>query len=120
VGIPNRGTLRIGDALTQGEDLKFLRISSFASEILRRIRLEDAIRAKKLREALQEMAEEGVVQLFVPVDGSSPVVGVIGALQHDVLADRLANEYGLPIAFDPAPCDTVRWISAPSETELDA
>ena len=120
VGIPNRGTLRIGDALTEGEDLKFLGIPSFAPEILRRIRLEDAIRAKKLREALQEMAEEGVVQLFVPVDGSSPVVGVIGALQLDVLADRLANEYGLPIAFDPAPCDTIRWISAPSETELDA
>jgi peptide chain release factor 3 len=120
VGIPNRGTLRIGDALTEGEDLKFLGIPSFAPEILRRIRLEDAIRAKKLREALQEMAEEGVVQLFSPVDGSSPVVGVIGALQLDVLADRLANEYGLPIAFDPAPCDTIRWISAPSETDLDA
>jgi peptide chain release factor 3 len=119
VGIPNRGTLRIGDALTEGEDLKFLGIPSFAPEILRRIRLEDAIRAKKLREALQEMAEEGVVQLFSPVDGSPPVVGVIGALQLDVLADRLANEYGLPIAFDPAPCDTIRWISAETRADLD-
>ena len=120
VGIPNRGTLRIGDALTEGEDLKFLGIPSFAPEILRRIRLEDAIRAKKLREALQEMAEEGVVQLFLPVDGSQPVVGVIGALQLDVLADRLGNEYGLPIGFDPAPCDTVRWISAANASDLDA
>jgi peptide chain release factor 3 len=120
VGIPNRGTLRIGDALTEGEDLKFLGIPSFAPEILRRIRLEDAIRAKKLREALQEMAEEGVVQLFLPVDGSQPVVGVIGALQLDVLADRLGNEYGLPIGFDPAPCDTVRWISAANTADLDA
>jgi peptide chain release factor 3 len=119
VGIPNRGTLRIGDALTEGEDLKFLGIPSFAPEILRRIRLEDAIRAKKLREALQEMAEEGVVQLFLPVDGSQPVVGVIGALQLDVLSDRLANEYGLPVGFDPAPCDTVRWISAESRADLD-
>jgi len=119
VGIPNRGTLRIGDALTEGEDLKFLGIPSFAPEILRRIRLEDAIRAKKLREALQEMAEEGVVQLFLPVDGSQPVVGVIGALQLDVLSDRLANEYGLPVGFDPAPCDTVRWISAEDRADLD-
>ncbi len=119
VGIPNRGTLRIGDALTEGEDLKFLGIPSFAPEILRRIRLEDAIRAKKLREALQEMAEEGVVQLFSPIDGSPPVVGVIGALQLDVLADRLANEYGLPVGFDPAPCDTVRWISAENRADLD-
>ena len=64
VGIPNRGTLRIGDALTEGEDITFLGIPSFAPEILRRIRLEDAIKAKKLKDALKEMAEEGVVQLF--------------------------------------------------------
>ena len=119
VGIPNRGTLRIGDALTEGEDLKFLGIPSFAPEILRRIRLEDAIRAKKLREALQEMAEEGAVQLFLPIDGSQPIVGCIGALQLDVLSDRLHNEYGLPVGFDPAPCDTVRWISAETRADLD-
>jgi peptide chain release factor 3 len=119
VCIPNRGTLRSGDALTEGEDLKFLGMPSFAPEILRRIRLEDAIRAKKLREALQEMAEEGAVQLFSPIDGSQPVVGVIGALQLDVLSDRLANEYGLPVGFDPAPCDTIRWVSAENRADLD-
>jgi peptide chain release factor 3 len=112
VGIPNRGSLRIGDAITEGEDITFLGIPSFAPEIMRRIRLEDAIRAKKLREALREMAEEGVVQVFSPLDGTPPVVGVIGALQLDVLADRLLNEYGLQTGFDPAPCDTVRWIQS--------
>jgi peptide chain release factor 3 len=112
VGIPNRGALRIGDAVTEGEDITFLGIPSFAPEILRRIRLEDAIRAKKLREALREMAEEGVVQLFNPLDGTQPIVGVIGSLQLDVLADRLKHEYGLQTGFDPAPCDTVRWIEA--------
>jgi peptide chain release factor 3 len=112
VGIPNRGTLRIGDALTEGEDVRFLGIPSFAPEILRRIRLEDAIRARKLKEALEQMAEEGVVQLFSPVDGTPPIVGVIGALQLDVLADRLKEEYGLPVGFDTAPCDTARWISS--------
>ncbi len=85
VGIPNRGTLRIGDALTEGEDITFLGIPSFAPEILRRIRLEDAIKAKKLKDAMREMAEEGVVQVFSPIDGTQPVVGVIGALQLDVL-----------------------------------
>ena len=118
VGIPNRGALRIGDALTEGEDVTFLGIPSFAPEILRRIRLEDAIRAKKLREALREMAEEGVVQLFVPLDGTQPIVGVIGALQLDVLADRLAHEYGLQTGFDPAPCSTVRWIGAETPAAL--
>jgi len=118
VGIPNRGTLRIGDAVTEGEDIAFLGIPSFAPEILRRIRLEDAIRAKKLREALREMAEEGVVQVFSPLDGMPPIVGVIGALQLDVLADRLANEYGLQTGFDRAPCDTVRWIASDDPAAL--
>lgn len=118
VGIPNRGSLRIGDALTEGEDVRFLGIPSFAPEILRRIRLEDAIKAKKLKDALREMAEEGVVQLFSPVDGTPPIVGVIGALQLDVLGDRLKQEYGLPVAFDPAACDTARWISCDDNAKL--
>ena len=119
VGIPNRGTLRIGDALTEGEDLKFLGIPSFAPEILRRIRLEDAIRAKKLREALQEMAEEGVVQLFSPEDGSPAIVGVVGALQLDVLKERLQAEYGLPVSFEMSRFSVCRWISADNAVDLD-
>lgn len=118
VGIPNRGALRIGDALTEGEDITFLGIPSFAPEILRRIRLDDAIKAKKLKDALREMAEEGVVQLFNPVDGAQPIVGVIGALQLDVLADRLTHEYGLQTGFEGAPCDTVRWISSDDPAAL--
>ena len=118
VGIPNRGTLRIGDALTEGEDVQFLGIPSFAPEILRRIRLEDAIRAKKLKDALKEMAEEGVVQLFSPLDGTPPIVGVIGALQLDVLGDRLTHEYGLPIGFEQAPCEVLRWITAEDPAKL--
>jgi peptide chain release factor 3 len=118
VGIPNRGSLRIGDALTEGEDITFLGIPSFAPEILRRIRLEDAIKAKKLKDAMREMAEEGVVQVFSPIDGTQPVVGVIGALQLDVLADRLVHEYGLKTDFDPAPCDAVRWIRSKDPAAL--
>ena len=119
VGIPNHGALRIGDTLTEGEDLKFLGIPSFAPEILRRVRLDDAIKATKLKKALQELAEEGVVQLFTPVDGSPPMVGVIGALQLDVLADRLLNEYGLQTAFEMSSYEMVRWISAPTRQALD-
>jgi len=97
----------------------FLGIPNFAPEILRRVRATDAIKSKKLRDALDEMAEEGIVQLFSPIDGSQPVVGVIGALQLDVLADRLTHEYGLDTAFDAAPCDTVRWISGKTREALD-
>ena len=119
VGIPNRGVLRIGDALTEGEDISFLGIPSFAPEILRRVRLEDAIRARKLKEALQEMAEEGVVQIFRPLEGTQPIVGVIGALQLDVLGERLKSEYSLPIAFETAPCEVARWVSCDDKKTLD-
>jgi peptide chain release factor 3 len=119
VGIPNHGTLRIGDTMTEGEDLTFLGIPSFAPEILRRVRITDAMKAKKLRTALEQMAEEGVVQLFSPVDGSPPIVGVIGALQLDVLADRLANEYGVPVAFETCSYELARWVSAGDRKHLD-
>ena len=112
VGIPNHGTLRIGDTLTEGEEIDFIGVPNFAPEILRRVQLDDAMKAKKLREALQQMAEEGVVQLFRPQDGSPPLVGVVGTLQLDVLQARLAAEYGVEISFDPTPFALARWVSS--------
>ena len=112
VGIPNHGTLRIGDTLTEGEDLVFRGVPSFAPEILRRVKLGDAMKAKKLKEALQQMAEEGVVQTFVPYDGSGAMVGVVGALQLDVLVERLGGEYGLPVSFESSRFELARWVTA--------
>ena len=100
VGIPNHGTLRIGDTLTEGEDIAFLGVPNFAPEILRRVKLGDPMKAKKLKEALQQMAEEGVVQVFRPLDGAPALVGVVGPLQLDVLKVRLDDEYGLEIGFE--------------------
>jgi peptide chain release factor 3 len=119
VGIPNHGLLRIGDSLSEGEEIVFRGVPSFAPEILRRVKLADAMKAKKLREALQQMAEEGVVQVFVPHDGSSAMVGVVGALQLDVLAERLESEYGLPISFEQSRFEVCRWVSADDHAELD-
>ncbi len=119
VGIPNHGVLRIGDTLTEGEELVFTGVPSFAPEILRRVRLGDPMKAKKLRSALEELAEEGVVQLFTPVDGSGAIVGVVGALQLDVLADRLKHEYGVPVDFETTRFDVLRWISAEDAKKLD-
>src|ERR1700720_268374 len=119
VGIPNHGTMRIGDTLTEGEDLTFLGVPSFAPEILRRVRLLDAMKAKKLRQALQQMAEEGVVQVFRPVDGAPALVGVVGALQLDVLKDRLAGEYGLEVGFEPCEFQLARWIAGADRKTLD-
>ena len=119
VGIPNHGTLRIGDTLTEGEDLAFNGVPSFAPEILRRIKLADPMKAKKLREALQQMAEEGVVQLFLPQDGSGAIVGVVGALQLDVLKERLRQEYGIPVDYEPTRFALARWVMADARTELE-
>jgi peptide chain release factor 3 len=119
VGIPNHGTLRIGDTLSEVEDLNFTGVPYFAPEILRRVRLDDAMKAKKLRQALQELAEEGVVQLFRPHDGSPPMVGVIGTLQLDVLQSRLAAEYGVRIGFEATPFQLARWVSG-EKAALDA
>lgn len=111
VGIPNHGTLRIGDTLSEDEEINFVGVPYFAPEILRRVRLDDAMKAKKLRQALQELAEEGVVQLFRPQDGAQPIVGVVGTLQLDVLIARLAGEYGVKIGFEQTPYSLARWVS---------
>ena len=112
VGIPNHGAISIGDTLTEGEDLNFLGVPNFAPEILRRVRLPDAMKAKKLKEALQQLAEEGVVQVFRPQDGSPALVGVVGPLQLDVLQVRLKDEYGLEVLWDTAEFALARWIAA--------
>ncbi len=119
VGIPNHGVLRIGDTLTEGEDIVFTGVPSFAPEILRRVKLSDPMKAKKLRSALEELAEEGVVQLFTPMDGSGAIVGVVGALQLDVLKDRLNQEYGVPVDFETTRFDVLRWISSGDKKTLD-
>ena len=119
VGIPNHGVLRIGDTLTEGENLNFVGVPNFAPEILRRVRLPDAMKAKQLKQALQELAEEGVVQVFRPLDGSPALVGVVGALQLDVLRVRLADEYGLEVNWDTAEFQLARWIAADDRKTFD-
>lgn len=120
VGIPNHGTLRIGDTLTEGEDFNFVGVPSFAPEIVRRVRLTDAMKAKKLKEALQQMSEEGVVQVFRPRDGAPALVGVVGALQLDVLKARLEAEYSLPVEFEVSEFQLARWVSSEDRKKLDA
>jgi len=111
LGIPNHGALRIGDTLSETEDLRFTGLPSFAPEVLRRVRLDDPMKAKQLRKALEDLAEEGVSQLFKPLNGSSWVVGVVGMLQFDVLTTRIETEYNLKAGFEDAGLDTARWVS---------
>jgi peptide chain release factor 3 len=118
IGVPNHGNLHIGDALTEGETLHFTGIPSFAPEHLQRVRPTDPMRAKHLGRALTQLAEEGVARVFRPRVGTDWIVGVVGALQFEVLADRIRTEYDVPVAFEPVALHTARWVSAPDEATL--
>ncbi len=119
IGIPNHGTLRVGDTLTEGETIRFTGLPNFAPEILRRVKLADPTKTKQLRNALNDMAEEGIMQVFHPSIGSQWIVGVVGQLQLDVLISRLQAEYKVDASFEPSPWDTARWISADDDKALE-
>ena len=111
IGIPNHGVLRVGDSLSETGALRFAGLPNFAPEILQRVRVKDPLKAKHLKKALEGLAEEGVTQLFRPVIGADFIVGAVGQLQFEVMADRLANEYQLEVIFEPAPYAEARWLS---------
>ena len=113
IGIPNHGQLRIGDALTEGEALRFTGIPSFAPELLNTVRALDPMKAKHLEKALMQFAEEGAAKVFKPMIGSGFIVGVVGALQFDVLASRIEIEYGLPVRFESSQFTSARWVTGP-------
>jgi peptide chain release factor 3 len=113
IGIPNHGVLRVGDTLSESGEVVFTGIPNFAPEILRRVRLADPMRQKHLTRALESLAEEGVTQVFKPLIGAQWIVGVVGALQLDVLKSRLRAEYELDADLEASPYDTARWLGGP-------
>ncbi len=110
IGIPNHGTLRVGDTLSERNDVRFTGLPNFAPEILRRVALKDPTKTKQLRKALDDLSEEGVIQVFYPEIGAQWIVGVVGQLQLDVLISRLEAEYKVAAVLEPSPFDTARWI----------
>ncbi|MFC3079896.1 peptide chain release factor 3 [Phenylobacterium terrae] len=110
IGIPNHGVLRVGDSLSETGTVRFAGLPNFAPEILQRVRVKDPLKAKHLKKALEGLAEEGVTQLFRPQMGADFIVGAVGQLQFEVMADRLANEYALEVIFEPSPYAEARWL----------
>ena len=110
IGLPNHGNLRIGDTLTEGENLTFKGIPSFAPELLQKVRPKDPLKAKHLAKALLQIAEEGGASVFKPQMGTDWIVGVVGALQFQILADRIRTEYDVPVVFEPTTFYTARWV----------
>ena len=111
IGIPNHGQLRIGDTLTEGELLRVTNIPSFAPELLQGVRAMDPMKSKHLEKALMQFAEEGAAKVFKPSIGSGFIVGVVGALQFEVLASRIELEYGLPVRFEGSQFKSARWVN---------
>jgi len=119
IGIPNHGTVKLGDTFTEGEDLKFTGIPSFAPEFFRRARLKNPLKMKQLQKGLLQLAEEGASQLFRPLLSNDMILGAVGTLQFDVVAHRLEFEYGVDIAFENYDCSTARWLRG-SDADLKA
>ncbi|HZV62170.1 MAG TPA: peptide chain release factor 3 [Methylophilaceae bacterium] len=119
IGIPNHGTIKLGDTFTENEALKFIGIPSFAPEFFRRARIKNPMKMKQLQLGLKQLAEEGATQLFRPLLSNDLILGAVGTLQFDVVAHRLEHEYGVDVAFENYDCSTARWLRG-SDTDLKA
>jgi peptide chain release factor 3 len=116
LGIHNHGQLQIGDTLTEGEALAFRGIPYFAPDLFRAARPRDPFKAKQLQKGLQELGEEGAIQVFEAMVGNALLLGAVGPLQFEIVAQRLATEYKVDAIYDPANISTARWLTFPDET----
>jgi peptide chain release factor 3 len=117
IGIHDRGNLRVSDSLSEGGDVEFLGIPRFAPSLFARVIVSDPMRRKHLDTGLQQLGEEGAIQVFYQesMAGPVPIVGAVGQLQFDVLLHRLQNEYGVPCRLEAMPFRLARWVRGPEE-----
>ncbi|GGP18700.1 peptide chain release factor 3 [Silvimonas iriomotensis] len=118
IGLPNHGNIQIGDSFSEGEALAFTGIPYFAPEMFRVVRIRNPLKIKQLQKGLQQLGEEGAVQVFKPLNGADLILGAVGVLQFEVVASRLANEYGVDAIFEPITIYTARWASCPDAKRL--
>ncbi len=118
IGIHNHGTIKIGDTFTTKEPLKFLGIPNFAPEHFRRVLLKDPMKAKSLTKGLTQLAEEGTIQVFRPLNGTMHIIGAVGVLQFDVTMARLKAEYNVNAGYEPIDLSVARWIACDDESTL--
>ncbi|MFT5501065.1 MAG: peptide chain release factor 3 [Woeseiaceae bacterium] len=118
IGLHNHGTINIGDSFTQGEELRFAGIPSFAPEIFKRAILKDPLKLKALQKGLSQLCEEGATQLFKPRRNNDLILGAVGPLQFEVVAHRLKDEYKVECQFEPIKVATARWVETDDEKIL--
>ncbi|KUM05239.1 peptide chain release factor 3 [Chromobacterium subtsugae] len=119
IGIPNHGNIQIGDSFSEGEELAFTGIPFFAPEMFRSVRIKNPLKLKQLQKGLQQLGEEGAVQVFKPHSGGDLILGAVGVLQFEVVASRLAAEYGVDAIFESASIWSARWFTCDDRKKLD-
>ncbi|HVL75022.1 MAG TPA: peptide chain release factor 3 [Noviherbaspirillum sp.] len=118
IGLPNHGNMQIGDSFSEGEMLQFTGIPYFAPDFFRLVRIRNPLKIKQLHKGLQQLGEEGAVQVFKPVHGGDLILGAVGVLQFEVVASRLMNEYGVDAVFEGTSISSARWISSDDKKAL--
>src|SRR4029077_7043578 len=119
IGLHNHGTINIGDTFSEGERLTFTGVPDFAPEIFRRAVLKDPLRMKALHKGLSQLCEEGATQLFRPLRNNELILGAVGQLQFEVVAFRLADEYGVQCVFEPMTVYTARWVDSADARKME-
>ena len=112
IGVFDPGIFSIGDTLTTAKPFKFEGIPTFAPEHFARVRQVDTMKRKQFMKGMQQIAQEGAIQIFQEYNMGMEevIVGVVGVLQFDVLKYRLENEYNVEIRMDNLPYEHIRWI----------
>src|SRR5450830_517644 len=118
IGLPNHGNMQIGDSFSEGELLQFTGIPYFAPDFFRSVRIRNPLKIKQLHKGLQQLGEEGAVQVFKPVVSSDLVLGAVGVLQFEVVASRLLNEYGVDAVFEGTSISSARWVTCEDKKML--
>ena len=119
IGLHNHGTIQIGDTFTEGEELKFTGIPHFAPELFKRVRPTDPLKMKQLQKGLQQLSEEGAVQLFMPLRNNDLILGAVGQLQFDVVMYRLKDEYKVDCVYEAISVATARWVECTDDKMLN-
>ncbi|WP_299077318.1 peptide chain release factor 3 [uncultured Paraglaciecola sp.] len=119
IGLHNHGSIQIGDTFTSGEKFRFAGIPNFAPELFKRIRLKDPLKQKQLQKGLIQLAEEGAVQVFRPLQNNDLIVGAVGVLQFDVVVARLKGEYNVDAMYEHINVYTAQWVTSNDPRKLD-
>ena len=119
IGLPDTGNFKIGDSLTEGEDLHFKGLPSFSPEMFKYIDNADPMKTKQLNKGIDQLMDEGVAQLFTNRFNGRKIIGTVGQLQFEVIQYRLLNEYGAQCRWEPVSLYKACWIESDDPEALE-